>query len=1673
MPDTTPALDASTSPAPDLHKVGIHHDFIKTHAASVPTHLVTHLNSLTFNLPEWFTKATRQQRHNLKYSQHLNQQSFGAVSHYLDQISTVEAFAAPLLERGIKEKFGITCDVKKNVITITTLNWFTKEVERSTTQTLLQAALHNFTADQAEPEGIPKYSHLWDYKSRSSSGPPPKRIDIEPVDFARLCRELDIGGQYQAHLNALFNPPDTSERTRLEQAFIQHERNTLRLQADIALIKGDIAQSTHSTLINYCNSDNPPLFNGRPLTCHSLALDDIHFSSMILTHGTPIEADRRCIVYIPGDPISCLKEYPSARQAAAGLMDKLKEQSYRNFFVQLAPQYQKLKLTKRLNNHFINDVRDPFEMQFKPIQHNLFDYLYTQKKQQLLRDAYFLAVPTAAINRLSLIERVEHYFDAALNVLNVAALFIPGLGEVMAVVFAAQVMTDIYHGIEAWEQDEQALAWSYTKSVLINLAFVAAAGKLTSEVAKPALVEKSPFVEELDVITTPEGKTQLWKPDLKPYEHDISFDSSTKPDNQGLYYRGDKNYLKLEGKHYQVEAAADGSYHLQHPEIPDAYAPLITSNSQGAWVHEAEELTRWDEPTFVRRLDAALHDLSDKQALDMLHAADADATHLRQTFIDQQPPPALLDDCIQRFDTNQNLDHFIAQMRAANMNADPSLQLRVLTAPAIWPRTKALRIVDNAGKTIAEYGTHATLHLPVIQVLDSQARQGELFKTILQSLNTDEIRSLVGPDPLTGGVVYELDDQVRQLGLRIAEHSEQMREYLFASQYGLTQHSDDPLVKRLVDTYPLLPLSAANEMIRAATSAEIWQLADGTRIPLRLQEEARTFVEQTRLMRAYDSYFFGYNTTADTQKLILHSLERMPGWPTNLRLEVREHRLSGRLLDHVGTPDAPVRKVLVKEGNRYSTYNGHEQMLHGLDDIYASVLHALQDEQRAALGFPHTGQGQALKEALTARGPMDRQTLRRVLGIQPTTLKTESPLQLAKGREGYPAVEVEPARCGRAPFACFPANPRRIRHLKSKLFPMHTNEVVERFLELESLYSRAGLSRLEALNKEFKDLKNTLDDWISGPLEMVQVSENHIRPVHISDKTRVANKIIRCWQRSSGLGGEHPGARLNISDINLAKLPVLNADFSHVTSLQMNDMYLHGSIDSFLAHFPNLQELRFESAHLRELPQSLFNLQALKQLHLPYNRITLTSEAAGKLATLKNLRIVNLSNNPLGAIPDFSQMSELARLNLKKTGLSQWPAGVEHLERLTHLDLRENNLTTLPEGYFQIPAQRLANTFLHDNPLDHSTFEAVNAYRTRLELPLESRVHAPAPSLRVNLWLDRTLSESERALKTDLWAALEAEPHSENFFRVIRDLVASADYERDRQQLTERVWKVLETTAEDAGYREEVFAASLENETCVDRTSTIFSRFGFKFLLREALLAEGSTKETKLLKLMKGRVRLLELDDIAETQIALQTHAYETAVSEGVLSPLEIQNLKPDELEVKLIYQVDLAQRLELPWQPAHMRFRDLAKISPAQIEEAYEIVLNQEAIPGYMTKKLLAEGIWRDFIESAYSSEIKNTNVLLEQRHHDLEALQEKQQEWVDTMGSDDTQARAVLQGELKQLAQRLVIDEARVFTGEPMADADYYDELEKLDQQKKKTLERITQRILNKKPLETILEE
>lgn len=86
---------------------------------------------------------------------------------------------------------------------------------------------------------------------------------------------------------------------------------------------------------------------------------------------------------------------------------------------------------------------------------------------------------------------------------------------------------------------------------------------------------------------------------------------------------------------------------------------------------------------------------------------------------------------------------------------------------------------------------------------------------------------------------------------------------------------------------------------------------------------------------------------------------------------------------------------------------------------------------------------------------------------------------------------------------------------------------------------------------------------------------------------------------------------------------------------------------------------------------------------------------------------------------------------------------------------------------------------------------------------------------------------------------------------------------------------------------------------------------------------------------------------------------------------------------------------------------------------------------------------------------------------------MSEKHKAWVDAVAANNQDAVAMLEGELKELAQTLVIDESKVFTQTTAFEDLYNGELTTLAHMKKKTLEQITQGILDKKPLETIKEE
>ena len=454
-----------------------------------------------------------------------------------------------------------------------------------------------------------------------------------------------------------------------------------------------------------------------------------------------------------------------------------------------------------------------------------------------------------------------------------------------------------------------------------------------------------------------------------------------------------------------------------------------------------------------------------------------------------------------------------------------------------------MRFIDIEGKTITEYGNNATRKLPIIQVLDSQLRRGEMLRVVLESLAPEEVTALVGLSTEQGEIGSSLAEKANALHTRLTQRARQRADKLFASRYTSPPMPDSPAARQLLKRFPTLPGPVVDELLASATQAEFEVLDKQIRVPVRIAEEATIYAQELRLTRAFEGLYLEYLNNADTQKLILHSIADMPGWSKDVRIEVRDGEFSGPLLDHVGAADAPIRKVLVKEGTRYQTYDANNLNLHGLDDLYASVLHALPDAQRRALGFPHPAQGPALKAALAQRAPMNRNALRDVLQI-PRGQDT-SPMQRAKGRPVDSFPQPATARCARSPFACFRSTPRRVRTLITELYPTHTAESIEEFLGLADLYSREGLQRLEALKVEFRTLVKTLEEWKARPPVLAQVSPHHVRLVNPLDKQRVINKLIKCWQRRitrpRGNVEALPGGSLDIDGIHFGTLPELTA----------------------------------------------------------------------------------------------------------------------------------------------------------------------------------------------------------------------------------------------------------------------------------------------------------------------------------------------------------------------------------------------------------------------------------------------------------------------------------------------------------------------------------------------------
>jgi hypothetical protein len=1702
-------MSLSPQPAETADK-GRHYEFIKSAVNdNFKTATVSRGKALAatpLKIESWYTSAPaayldRLSNANLKAWSSQNQ-----VDHLLAK-TDLYTFAEPLLKAKIKERHGIEPDLKNTFLRLYLPKdkpWYAVDVSAGVvtrTVSLLDAALHNFASGETVGHGS-------DYISN-----PDERglFDVLPIknkmpisQFQTLCRDLDIGAQYQKHLQSYLLPGEPVAESVLQYKVNESQKDALAVATHLALIKEDIQYDAYKMLLNLAE-DKPLLLNGRSMYCCDLSMLDTRLTGvLLLMHRTRDNRGvRRLIVYVPHDPDHPLKEYSSLKAFKTELARQLREdafcasteQTFRQFFSQFVDQQQRghffATLEQRLfvvRYHPREDPtdqqpawrKDPVEnpnlqMQQLPLQGNYWQHAYQQKLNKMLNDAREIAVSTADTDSKARWAWWDNFKKIVSDIFNVALLiatpFVPGLGELMMAYTAYQLTSDVIEGIVDLAEGVWEEAAGHVISVVTDIIQLAAfaAG---AQIGEAFRVKLSQLVDAMKPVKLPNGKDSLWHPDLSPYErNDLILSPNSKPDRLGLQQHGNESILPLEGKLYNVEkastAATSNTHRIKHPKRANAYKPQVEHNGHGAWVHEAETPHDWPDEALMRRLGHSVERFSPTELEQIRISSGTDHNALRQMHIDNSPPPPLLADSVKRFGAYDDANSASSNIRRGQPIDPQAVWLEpILTGLPGWPSAKSLEVYADASLTgySRKYGNPHASPADTLTIGLDDLNAGRLPEQVVSFLSDGELNNLLGNDVAP-------DQRVSALRGQLADAVEERRSAVASHLYQGSQRSAKADVSVVRQTFPDLPLPLAEKLVTQASPAELQRIADDHRLPLRLKAQARELDFEARAARAYEGFYRDELMTVDTERLTLNTLKFHTASFADLRIEVRSGSPDGPLRCAAGSDKAPIVRRLVRdEQGRYEVIDANGRTLHNADDFYESILRAMPEQTLADTGY-RRGQGRVLKNWImeTAAPAAERRTVLAEPPIRPVV-----PLETETLVRGWPR--------------WFFAGPPEER--VKALFPGLNETQVTSFIKDLSTKGDPveAIKRLEVEREQFR---NALQKWRESYPAGVDASGE---PIHGTSGEYLHNgglyleeQLVNCFERKSRFFKAHndapaQGYTLDLSSEllsrnlerwwkDLRERPEFKPFIDQITALKLGKTEVSSAPDGLLGSFPHLRQLRVNQGGLREIPSTIGGMKQLEHLDLADNSINLNPDSIRQLSELTQLHTLNLNGNPLNQPPDIGRMYRLRDLSLANTRLKSWPQGLfkvgavnRQRPRTFRIDLRKSPINSVPD----VPVRSdqafvLARARFDQSKLPQRDLLRLGYQRKLVGFSFEQR-YTTAGNDEISHW--RLLPEDAAGLgpsaelspyREESWHDVQGEPGSADLFKVIAQQRNTADYQLDqpRRRLTARVWELIDAVALDTDLREALFKQAREPESCYEGGAYLFNSMGVKVLVAKAYAEPTSARELdhNLLTLARSSARLESVGDMAREEISRQTQR-------NLIDPRN--NRAPDDLQVHMAYQSGLAERLGLPWQSEKLLYRQRAGVSPESLDEAYTLIIKREDGDGLVNKMIApldGNDFWEQHLRKTHPTQYETHDRLFQVRHERLEDLRAAQEQWANLT---DPARLNPLARKMEVLADQLDIPQVEVFSGDPM-DPQLYDRLmEKMGYERMELSRKLTREAL-----------
>ncbi|WP_342648845.1 DUF6543 domain-containing protein [Pseudomonas sp. REB1044] len=609
---------------------------------------------------DWFANAAPALREALLSSQSRLDAARHRLAEALTGLEQISAFAEPRLGERLREEHQFAAPLRS-----TELIWlhhlFTHDVYVTTHErrSLLEAALHNFAADVSfsadsalaleghatcRPITVIGKTTLGDSETLVDIPLHSEQFEItalplSPADFADTCRRLDLGGQYQAHLDSHFAAP------AVRPAAIALYQHSLRASAELAHVRHQISGAARDAVQRLIDGQHG-------INCQQLELFGVRLHEALLIDA----GDAGLLLYLPGhetmlrqfDGLEAVRTHlqqallaPASRQAFSAYVNKaqwgaLLDRAQQNLDSGHSGMDQAWSLAADADLH----------LRVLGIDTSLFDFLFDDHVARLKAEARLLAVPTAEADEQARKHHLALWQSLGLNALMAAGFFVPAVGGLMLLVTAYQLLDEVYTGYQAWSVGDRREALQHLETTGLNLALIAGLGAAGAVAGKLA---STPLMERLMPVELADGTQRLWLPELTGYRSQVELPQGLTANARGQFVDQGRHFIRLDGQLYEQRLdPVLQRWRLVHPDDAHAYAPLLEHNGDGAWRVEHEQPQAWDVHKLVQRLGPALADISEAEALMALDITGLNSTALREIHLNNLPTPPLLADTLER-----------------------------------------------------------------------------------------------------------------------------------------------------------------------------------------------------------------------------------------------------------------------------------------------------------------------------------------------------------------------------------------------------------------------------------------------------------------------------------------------------------------------------------------------------------------------------------------------------------------------------------------------------------------------------------------------------------------------------------------------------------------------------------------------------------------------------------------------------------------------------------------------------------------------------------------------------------------------------------------------------------------------------------------------------------------